>query len=244
LNNIVCSLAKESDVISKRNPAMFTWFIKWFSYVWPVTIKNYSSSYSGELYIRYFLGKKVLDSKHTNYSFGGLQKVLKRALELVPFNPNTEKILILGLGAGSVLETIREQHSKTAHITGVEIDATILQIAREEFGIDDNPLTKLVQEDAIEFMANNTDTYDLILIDLFIIDTIPASALDANFLKQVVTALEPGGCMVFNTIPETLSSETLEYLISFFENCKLMVRLMKKWGYSNNILLAEKQTFT
>lgn len=222
---------------------MFTWCIKWFSYIWPVTIKNYSSSYSGELYIRYFLGKKVLDSKHTNYSFGGLQKVLKRALELVPFNPNTEKILILGLGAGSVLETIRKQHSKAAHITGVEIDATILQIAREEFGIDDNPLTKLVQEDAIVFMTNNADTYDLIIIDLFIVDTIPEAALDAPFLKQVVKAMEPGGCMVFNTIPETLSSETLDYLISFFESSQLTVRLMKKWGYSNNILLVEKQKF-
>jgi spermidine synthase len=91
-------------------------------------------------------------------------------------------------------------------------------------------------------MANNADTYDLIIIDLFIIDTIPASALDAPFLKQVVKAMEPGGCMVFNTIPETLSSETLDYLISFFESSQLTVRLMKKWGYSNNILLVEKQS--
>jgi len=221
---------------------MFTWFIKGFSYIWPVTIKNYSSPYSGELYIRYFLGKKVLDCKHTNYSFGGLQKVLKRALELLPFNPDTKKILILGLGAGSVVATIRKQHSKTAHVTGVEIDATILQIAREEFGIVENSLTKLVQEDAIVFMANNADRYDLIVIDLFIIDTIPEAALEAPFLKQLVTALEPGGYVVFNTIPETMSSENLDYIITFFESSQLTVRVMKKWGYSNNILLVEKQS--
>lgn len=221
---------------------MFTWFIKGFSYIWPVTIKNYSSPYSGELYIRYFLGKKVLDCKHTNYSFGGLQKVLKRALELLPFNPDTKKILILGLGAGSVVATIRKQHSKTAHVTGVEIDATILQIAREEFGIVENSLTKLVQEDAIVFMANNADRYDLIIIDLFIIDTIPEATQEASFLKQLVTAMEPGGYLVFNTIPETLSNETLDYMISYFESSELMVRVMKKWGYSNNILLVEKQS--
>jgi len=221
---------------------MFTWFIKGFSYLWPVTIKNYSSPYSGELYIRYFWGKKVLDCKHTNYSFGGLQKVLKRALELLPFNPDTKKILILGLGAGSVVATIRKQHSKTAHVTGVEIDATILQIAREEFGIVENSLTKLVQEDAIVFMANNADRYDLIVIDLFIIDTIPEAALEAPFLKQLVTALEPGGYVVFNTIPETMSSENLDYIITFFESSQLTVRVMKKWGYSNNILLVEKQS--
>ena len=223
---------------------MFTWFIKGFSYIWPVTIKNYSSPYSGELYIRYFLGKKVLDCKHTNYSFGGLQKVLKRALELLPFNPDTKKILILGLGAGSVVATIRKQHSKTAHVTGVEIDATILQIAREEFGIVENSLTKLVQEDAIVFMANNADRDDLIIIDLFIIDTIPEATQEASFLKQLVTAMEPGGYLVFNTIPETLSNETLDYMISYFESSELMVRVMKKWGYSNNILLVEKQSLS
>jgi 2-polyprenyl-3-methyl-5-hydroxy-6-metoxy-1,4-benzoquinol methylase len=216
---------------------MFTWLIKGFSYIWPVTIKNYSSSYSGELYIRYFLGKKVLDSKHTNYSFGGLQKVLKRALELLPFNPNTEKILLLGLGAGSVLETIRKQHSKTAHVTGVEIDEVIVNIAKEEFGISNNHCTKIVILDAFEFMQVNTTRYNLIIIDLFIVDTIPDPALASPFLNQVTDAIEPGGQLIFNTIPETVSLENLHYLIDYFEGRNMEVRLMKKWGYSNDILL-------
>jgi protein-L-isoaspartate O-methyltransferase len=220
---------------------MFNWLIKGFSFIWPITIKNYRSPYSGELYIRYFLGKKVLDCKHTNYSFGGLQKVLKRALELLPFRPNIQKILILGLGAGSVVETIRKQHSKTAHITGVELDATILQIAREEFGIEENPLTKLVEQDAVSFMANNTNAFDLIIIDLFIVDTIPEAALEGSFLHQLMKALSNGGLLIFNTIPETLSSEDLQYLISYFESGELSVRIMKKWGYSNDILLVEKE---
>lgn len=220
---------------------MFNWLIKGFSYIWPVTIKNYHSPYSGELYIRYFLGKKVLDCKHTNYSFGGLQKVLKRALELLPFRTNTQTILILGLGAGSVIETIRKQHSKTAHITGVELDATIIQIARDEFGIFENPITSIVQENAISFMANNKKVFDLIIIDLFIVDTIPETALETAFLQQVKNAMAPGGVLIFNTIPETLSSENLQDLISFFEYNRLSVRIMKKWGYSNDILLVEKE---
>jgi 2-polyprenyl-3-methyl-5-hydroxy-6-metoxy-1,4-benzoquinol methylase len=216
---------------------MFTWFIKGFSYIWPVTIKKYTSSYSGELYIRYFLGKKVLDCKHTNYSFGGLQKVLKRALELLPFNLDTNKILILGLGAGSVLETIRKQHSKTAHITGVEIDEVIVNIARDEFGINNNNCTKVVLQDAFEFMQANACRFNLIIIDLFIVDTIPDPALASPFLNQVADAIEPGGQLIFNTIPETVSLDNLHYLIDFFEGRDMEVRLMKKWGYSNDILL-------
>ncbi|MCX6265290.1 MAG: hypothetical protein NTZ47_12250 [Bacteroidetes bacterium] len=216
---------------------MLHWLLKGLSYVWPLTIKTYSSPYSGELYIRYFLGKKVLDCKHTNYSFGGLQKVLKRSLELLPFNPDTEKILILGLGAGSVLETIRKQHSKTAYVTGVEMDAVIVNIAEEEFGITNDNCTKWVVQDAIEFMQVNTTRYNLIIIDLFIVDTIPEQALQSPFLNQVADAIEPGGQLIFNTIPETVSLDNLNYLIDFFEEKNMEVRLMKKWGYSNDILL-------
>jgi tRNA G46 methylase TrmB len=216
---------------------MLHWLLKGFSYIWPLTIKTYLSRYSGELYIRYFLGKKVLDCKHTNYSFGGLQKVLKRALELLPFNPETEKILILGFGAGSVLETIRKQHSKKAHITGVEIDEVIVKIALEEFGISNDNCTKLVLQDAFEFMQLNTNQYNLIIIDLFIVDTIPDPALSAPFLYQVANAMEPGGQLIFNTIPETVSLDNFHYLINFYEGRNMDVRIMKKWGYSNDILM-------
>ena len=219
---------------------MITWLLKVLSYVWPVTIKTYHSEKSGKLYIRYFLGKKVLDCQHTNYSYGGLQTVLKRALELLPFKNNTGEILILGVGAGSVIETIRTKFKSNSKITGVEWDEKILEIAKNEFGLVENENTRLVHNDAIHFLENNKQGFDLIIVDLFIADTIPATALSDVFIQRLCESILPGGQLIFNTIPETLSSDKLQLLIYAFESRGLEVRKMKKWGYSNNILFADK----
>jgi ubiquinone/menaquinone biosynthesis C-methylase UbiE len=219
---------------------MPTWLIQAISYIWPITIRRYESNYSGQLFIRFFMGKKILDTGRTNYSFGGLQKVLKRALELLPFHPNTQKILILGFGGGSVLETLRSQHKSKAHITGVDIDGVMFTIARNEFEIVEKEDTRFVIADATEWIKNQPNQFDLIIIDLFIIDTLPTAATQVSFIEKVSEALLPGGQLIFNTIPETLSEESFELLIHYLEKKGIELQKMKKWGYSNNILLGKK----
>lgn len=220
---------------------MKTWLLKGLSFVWPVTIKTYHSEKSGDLYIRYFLGKKVLDCQHTNYSYGGLQKVLKRALELLPFSSNTGEILLLGVGAGSVIETIRTTFNSKTKITGVEWDEKILEIAYNEFDVTEDENTKLIHAHAINYLETNTHAFDLIIVDLFIADTIPSEALSFAFLKKLCESLLPGGQIIYNTIPETLSKQQLQFLIDYFESQEMHVRLMKKWGYSNNILFITRK---
>ncbi|MCA6479621.1 MAG: hypothetical protein IM557_03385, partial [Chitinophagaceae bacterium] len=46
------------------------WFIQAISFIWPVTVRQFESNFSGHLFIRYFMGKKILDTRMTNYSFG------------------------------------------------------------------------------------------------------------------------------------------------------------------------------
>lgn len=216
------------------------WFIQAISFIWPVTVRQYESKFSGHLFIRYFMGKKILDTRMTNYSFGGLQKVLRRSLELLPFNPNIQNILILGFGAGSVVETIRKQHRSKAKITGVDIDEVVFSIAKEEFEIEEGADTRFVVADATDWIKYQAGKYNLIIIDLFIIDTLPSTATDYEFIEHISTALAPGGQLIFNTIPETLPTEALERMIDHFENLGVEVRKMKKWGYSNNIILGNK----
>lgn len=222
------------------NVTMPTWLIQAISYIWPITIRRYDSNYSGQLFIRYFTGKKILDTGKTNYSFGGLQKVLKRALELLPFHPNTNNILILGFGGGSVLETLRLQHKSKATITGVDIDEVMFTIARNEFGIEEKEDTRFVVADATEWIKEQSERFDLIIIDLFIIDTLPTAATQFSFIEKISDALLPGGQLIFNTIPETLPEESFDLLIYYLEKKGIDLQKMKKWGYSNNILLGRK----
>ncbi len=49
---------------------------------------------------------KVLSSSHANYSYGALQRVLEYGLKQIDMR-DVKNILLLGLGGGSVIETLR-----------------------------------------------------------------------------------------------------------------------------------------
>ena len=82
------------------------------------------------LEINWVNGKKVLDTQNTNYSYGNLGKVLKKALNHTPTNFLSENasILILGMGAGDVIQQLQNNFKSNAHITAVEIDPVIIEI--------------------------------------------------------------------------------------------------------------------
>ncbi len=117
----------------------------------------------------------------------------------------------------------------------------MITIAREEFDVKESVNTSFFVADAIEWITNNNQTYDLIIIDLFIRDTIPQGATEMNFINHIIYSLSSGGQLLFNTIPETFSNENLDFLIDFLEDRQIEVRKMRKWGYSNTVLLGSKK---
>jgi len=92
-------------------------------------------------------GKKVLDTKNTNYSYGSLQRVMRYSLNQIDLQ-HVKSILILGLGGGSVVKTIREEKQFTGKITAIEIDPVIIQIAESEFGIGSDEKTAIIEANA------------------------------------------------------------------------------------------------
>lgn len=75
--------------------------------LWPLT-RKIRSQHSGFLKITWFNGKKVLDSKNPNYSYGSLEKVLDYGLSLTKAERSSE-VLVLGLGGG-VLGLLRKKY--------------------------------------------------------------------------------------------------------------------------------------
>ena len=56
---------------------------KYFSYLNVIPERTYQSAYNGVLEINWLNGKKILDTKNTNYSYGNLGKVLQKGLKAV-----------------------------------------------------------------------------------------------------------------------------------------------------------------
>jgi tRNA A58 N-methylase Trm61 len=76
-------------------------------------------------------GKKVLDSQNPNYPYGSLQKLLSYGLSQLDISVNSE-ILLLGLGGGSIIQTLRNTFDHHGKITAVEIDEVVIEIAKND----------------------------------------------------------------------------------------------------------------
>ena len=69
---------------------------KLFSYIIPLNISKQKSSISKSLEITWANGELVLDSKNTNYSYGSLQRILRKGLKNIGFEKINSMNHILG----------------------------------------------------------------------------------------------------------------------------------------------------
>jgi len=169
---------------------------KWISYIFPIT-RKVQSEFSGELELTTFNGKKVLDSANANYSFGTLQKLLEKGLRQVNFE-EVNQALVLGMGAGSVIDSLRNKFRYKKSIDAVEWDKEIVKIAAEEFEIVEGKGLKIFLEDAFVFIQNCNKKYDLIIVDLFIDCKVPEQFYSDIFCENLAKSSNRNAKLLFN----------------------------------------------
>ncbi|MFC6095856.1 spermidine synthase [Flavobacterium qiangtangense] len=177
-------------------------FKKLFSYILPVNIHKQNSSISKNIEITWANGELVLDSKNTNYSYGSLQRILRKGLKSIGFERilKMNHILVLGVAGGSVIKTLSEEIKFKGKITGVEIDSEIIKIANSYFHLDQIPNFEVVIDDAFEFVLKTKEKYDLIIIDIFQDTTMPNFLFEEFFQNRTCFLLKEKGIILFNTM--------------------------------------------
>ncbi|MBT9394978.1 hypothetical protein KLP40_17565 [Hymenobacter sp. NST-14] len=169
------------------------------SYVLPLT-RQVASAHSGTLRVTLYRGHKVLDTAQANYSYGTLQRVLRYGLLFAPAHP-TGPVLLLGLGGGSVIPTLRQERGVTGPITAVELDPVVIQVAAEEFGIRTGPGLNVVCADAFVWVATApAATFELVVVDLFLDLELPAGLGEAAFWRSLWHLTRPGGWVLCNLL--------------------------------------------
>ncbi|MDX2302882.1 MAG: polyamine aminopropyltransferase [Microscillaceae bacterium] len=113
-------------------------------------------------------------------------------------HPNPERVLIIGGGDGGTAREVLK-HPKVKECVMVEIDALVVEKSREFFPTIaselDNPRLTLLIEDGVKYIQNNTNAFDVILIDST--DPVgPAEGLfSAEFYRQTYAALKEDGLL-------------------------------------------------
>ena len=116
-------------------------------------------------------------------------------------NPAPRRILILGLGGGT-LPSAFQRLLPAAAIDAVEIDPAVVRVARKYFAFEPSATTRVFEEDGRVFvkrMQRANVTYDLVVLDAFDHEYIPEHMLTREFLLEVKSLLGDRGVLAANT---------------------------------------------
>ena len=215
---------------------------KYFSYLNVIPERTYQSTFNGTLEINWVNGKKILDTKNTNYSYGNLGKVLRKGLNNITcdYQSKNASVLILGMGGGDVVKQLRSNFKSQATITAVEIDPIVIEIALNEFDIIPNSSLEIVNADANVFLKYTKENYDLIIVDLFNDTEIPEFVFQTAFIKTIYAVLKLNGNIIFNTfilsdVHEVRNNKFIENLKRYFT-----VHEFKKLYGHNHLIITQK----
>lgn len=172
------------------------------SFVLPQTIAEGKTELGQKYEVNYENGLKVLNSENSNYSFGSLHQIMLKGLNEVLKKLSPKKILMLGLGAGSALQVLRNKCKWPYHVTIVEIDKDLIDIARLHFELDSYKNTTVINSDAkMAIQELKGEDFDLILDDIFWDDQIPEFCLKEDYLNSCSQCLVKNGLYVRNIMP-------------------------------------------
>jgi spermidine synthase len=176
------------------------------SHLWEIPIEHSSSAYNPELTVYLRRGRYMLTTSRAIYSYDDLYTNFRDAFEQVRIAERpVQKVLLLGLGLGSIPYMLERYFGQRYHYTAVEIDEEILYLANKYVLSElDSPIDVLTA-DARYFLAGDKETYDLICVDIFQDDAIPVDMLQTDFLQYVQRRLAPEGILMFNHLAVTMA---------------------------------------
>ncbi len=225
-----------------RPNAITTMLRKILSYFIPVNILKRDSAISQRLEVTLNNGKLVLDSKNTNYSYGSLQRILRKGLQYIGFERirGFNNVLVLGVAGGSVIKTLADDIGFKGIITGVEIDPKVIALANTYFGLEKVENCNVIITDAFEYVLKCTEKYDLIIIDIFKDTVMPNFLFEDFFIQRVNNMLNVNGFILFNTmtLTEKDKERNVRYRQAFNEN--FSVRMYPKVEDHNELFTIKK----
>ncbi len=146
--------------------------------------------------------------------------------------PELKTAMVLGLGGGSMQHLMMKKFPDI-HITSVEIDKVMVDVAQKYFGLDEIPNHRVIVGDALKVIAvpeeygiaNNS--MQAVIVDIFCGQRYPDLGTSGNFFACVKNLVVPGGLVVFNRIylehHQEQVNQFIDSLEGFFSDIKSVI---------------------
>ena len=122
------------------------------------------------------------------------------------------KTLVLGVGGGTIIKLLQEKFGEIL-ITAVEIDPTMITVAREYFQVDG---VDWVCQDAISYvqkLRQERVRFDFIVTDVAIGNVFSPNIATEEFVANCRSILTTGGIIVYNLIVTRAQQEQVQPLL-------------------------------
>ena len=108
------------------------------------------------------------------------------------------RILIIGLGGGTIPYQINRLFGPSAEIDIVELDRNMLRLV--DAFLPEKLHANIIIEDGYSYVQRFKGTYDIIMMDPFIRDNIPDQFFEQRFIDGASEALKPDGVLAINYV--------------------------------------------
>lgn len=194
-------------------------------WAFPQTIETVDSPINGQIKVVKFQGKFNLWSGGAEQS-GELVENLWRDGLLKGITSSQQqsihKILILGLGAGSIVKVLHNIFPNLEKIVGVEIDPIIIDLGKKYFGLRNIPELRIVMSDANEYVTSLKEKFDLIVLDCYRGKNWDSNISSLKFVDLCQSKLNADGLLVMNLLDFYFPKDSKSLAFEFEKKYKIL----------------------
>ena len=153
-----------------------------------------------------------------------------------PFTPaQVHRVAIIGLGAGTAVREFNAAYGPIP-IDGVEIDGTIIDLARQYFHMDE-PNLHVILQDGRYWLDTTNQKYDNIAIDAYQQPYVPFQLTTREFFQTVRDHLTPTGVVAINAGRTATDFRLVEALAQTMHSVFPNVYIINTARFTNSVIV-------
>jgi len=206
------------------------------SYFKEISIEQTSSLSNPYLEVLLVQGRHQLVTKDAIYSFDDKYENFNYSFQQIDFKKlSGNKVLLLGLGLGSVIYILEKVMGKEMDYTAVEVDPEICRLC-SQYTLDElKSFVEVIPAEAMSFLEYHEEQYDMIIMDIFQSAVIPQKFQTNIFLTKLKSHLSEGGLFLYNRMHITERDKAENK--TFRENMKSVFPKMREIKVKTNLVI-------
>lgn len=151
-------------------------------------------------------------------------------------------LLVVGLAAGTVTKQFAQVYPNL-RMDGIEIDAEIVRIGRELFGMNE-PNLNVIVDDGRAALRKSDARYDVIVVDAYRQPYVPFHLATVEYYRELADHLTERGVIAINAAKTPEDARLVDALAATLKQVFPTVLLMDYADDTNTVILASPQTIS